>query len=238
MSMFALSGLSRKNRPSSLASYDGPSDTGYRPFGRRWVFKYPIPCATDRTSTIAMMAHAPNPVKERGIVVLLCLDKIRLDLFKSTTSLHIFPKYAVDHVRNRHLGSYFFVYQMNALACIVSFRDHIQFQLGRPDGVTLPDHVPKGPIPAEQRVTGNKKITQIDGGGIVVPDTHLPQKPGHFVGTIRDQYTEEIIPVLQSVSDAGPQGINILQDRSILYSIHIRIDHRIQVIRREIRRQF
>src|ERR1700733_10801457 len=132
--------------------------------------------------------------RERHNVVLLYLDKIRLDLFKSTTSRHIFPKYAVDHVRNRHLRSYFFVYQMNALACIVSFRDHVQFQLGCPDGITFPDHVSKGPVPAEQGITSYQQVTQVNGCGIVGADTHLLEKPGHFVRTIRDQHTEEIIP--------------------------------------------
>jgi hypothetical protein len=42
-------------------------------------------------STIAMMAMDPKLVKESGIQSLLSLDKVRLNLFKSTTSLHIFP---------------------------------------------------------------------------------------------------------------------------------------------------
>jgi len=49
-------------------------------------------------STIAMMAMDPKLVKESGIQPFftgindpLSSDKVRLNLFKSTTGLHIFP---------------------------------------------------------------------------------------------------------------------------------------------------
>ena len=213
-----------------------------------------MPWAAERISTIAMMAIAPKPWKERGIMIFFSLayDKIRLDLFKSITGLHIFPEDAVDHSGNGHIGTYLLVYHIDTFTGVVSLRDHVQLQLGGLDRIALADHISECTVAAVQRIAGDQQIAQIDGSGIVGPfsvrdgvrlafvhpyfdvaDAYFAQKARHFIGAIGDQHAEEIVPIFESVRDAGAQGIDIFEDGGILNAINVLVDHGIQVFRRK-----
>ena len=81
--------------------------------------------------------------------------------------LHLNPRgnFLVKHmiygIRNWHMNAILFIYFMNTVCRIISFCNHVHFQLRHLHGIAFAYHRAEHSVAAELRVSRNKEISEI-----------------------------------------------------------------------------
>src|SRR4051812_13233555 len=93
---------------------------------------------------------------------------------------------------------------MNAFCSIVSFRNHIHFQLCEFNRVSLADHCAEHAVTAEGRVSGNEQITEVSRIIDIAADRmNRGNEALYFANRIRDEYSLKVVTVSDSMTDAA-----------------------------------
>src|SRR5690606_4421956 len=113
-------------------------------------------------------------------------------------------------------------YLLNTIRRIISLRDHIHLQLGRPDRISFADHITKCTVSAELRIDGNQQIAEI-GRLVDLPANRMynSQKTGHFPNRVGHQYGLKIITESYAVTDTGSHSVDIFKYGGVFCPINI-----------------
>ena len=120
---------------------------------------------------------------------------------------------------------------LDALGAVVTFRNHFHFYLRTLHGVAFANHGAEHAVTAEVGVGGHEQVAQIS--RVVDGAFHRMygvEQSVHFLDGVRDEYRLEVVAILQTVADAGSDGIDILQNRSIFDAHDVRIDRCLDIV--------
>ena len=131
----------------------------------------------------------------------------------------------VNRVEYRHVHVVVTIDFLDTLRAVVSFGNHLHFELGGLDGITLSNHGAEHTVSGEVGIHGHEQVAQIDGvGDAPFAWLHALKKAVHFLHGIRHQHGLEVVAQLESVADARCDGIDILQYGTIFNAFNVGAD--------------
>ena len=106
---------------------------------------------------------------------------------------------------------------LHALGGKVAFGNHLHLELCTLHAVALPYHRAEDAVAAEVGVARDEQVARIDAlRDAAVDGIDGIEEAFHLLDGVADEHGLEVVAVLQSVADAGGDGVNVLQDRGIL----------------------
>ena len=115
----------------------------------------------------------------------------------------------VNRVEYRHVHVVVTIDFLDTLRAVVSFGNHLHFELGGLDGITLSNHGAEYAVSGEVGIHGHEQVAQIDGvGDAPLAWLHALKEAVHFLHCICHQHGLEVVAQLESVADARCYGID------------------------------
>lgn len=137
----------------------------------------------------------------------------------------------VNRVENRHIDLSLGVNFLHTLGTIIAFGNHFHLHLRLLNRVAVTNEGAERVVAAVMRVASNEQVTQIDR---IVDRTwciaHGRNKAVHLLSGITHQDRLEVVAILQSMTDAGSNSIDILQHRSVFNAKHIFVSSSLNVV--------
>ena len=111
---------------------------------------------------------------------------------------------------------------LHALRGKVTFGYHLHLELRTLHAVALTNHRAEDAVAAEVRVARHEQVARIDAlRDAAVDGMHGVEEALHLLNGITDEDSLEVVAVLQSVTNACCNGIDVLQDAGILDAYHV-----------------
>ena len=123
----------------------------------------------------------------------------------------------IDGIEDGHVDVQVLVDVLHALGGKVAFGNHLHLELCTLHAVALPYHRAEDAVAAEVGVARDEQVARIDAlRDAAVDGIDGIEEAFHLLDGVADEHGLEVVAVLQSVADAGGDGVNVLQDRGIL----------------------
>ena len=105
---------------------------------------------------------------------------------------------------------------LDTFRAIVTFGNHLHFNLRTLYGISFPYHRAECPVTAEVGVSRHQQVTEINRFIYVsVQRVYRIQETVHLLDSVGNQYSLEVIAVFQSAANTGGDGIHVFEYRTI-----------------------
>jgi len=123
----------------------------------------------------------------------------------------------VDGVEDGHVDMAVAVDFLHALGAEVALGYHLHLDLCALDGVALANHGAEGAVAREVAVAGDEQVAHVDAvSNVALHGVDDLQEPRHLLHGIGHEDGLEVVAELQSVADAGGNGVDVLQHAGVL----------------------
>ena len=117
----------------------------------------------------------------------------------------------IDGIEDGHVDVQMLVNVLHALRGKVALGYHLHFELSALYAVPLPYHRAKDAVAAEVRVAGHEQVARIDAfGDAAVYRVNCVEEAFHLLNGIADEDCLEVVAILEPVTNACSDGIDVL----------------------------
>ena len=108
------------------------------------------------------------------------------------------------------------IYLLHTLRTEIPLSYHFHLYLCRLNAVSLANHRTEGAVSREVAVARHQQVTKIDAVcNVTIDGVYHFQESGHLLYGVGYQHSLEVVAELQTVTDAGGNGVDILQHGAV-----------------------